>query len=94
MGETGLHLASSNGHPDTVACLLEHGDPNARDDEGKTPMHVAAFKGHAGIIKQLLLSKADPTIRTDYGQSPLDIAVRKNFDRVAAILQNALDPRL
>lgn len=79
---------------DTVAYLLEHGDPNARDDEGKTPMHVAAFKGHTGVIEHLLLGKADPTLRTDYGQSPLDIAVRKKFDRTADILQTALGSRL
>ena len=50
-GKTGLHLACSKGHADTVACLLEHGDPNVRDDDGKTPLHVATFRGHARVIE-------------------------------------------
>ena len=39
---TALHVVSANGCKDGVTILLEHGaDPNATNNEGQTPLHMA-----------------------------------------------------
>lgn len=44
--------------------LLDAGaDPKAKskhDGFGRTPIHVAAFNGNAGVVRMLLDAKADP----------------------------------
>jgi ankyrin repeat protein len=50
-----------------VRWLLEHGaDPNGRWahwDADVTPLHLAAWHGHADAVRLLLEAGADPTIR-------------------------------
>ena len=55
LGTTALHEASSCGHGDCVAWLLdEKADPQLMDGSGCTPLHLAAIHGHAEVIKILL----------------------------------------
>ena len=43
-----------------VGVMLFFGaDPNARDNEGKTPFHLACLGGKAGLIELLLQAGAD-----------------------------------
>jgi ankyrin repeat protein len=47
-------------------------DPNARDDQGATPLHDAAWAGDLELIQRLLDAGADPTITdTRFGSTPL-----------------------
>lgn len=64
--------------PESVKTLLELGaDPNARDDEGKTPLHYAVCEWYCGgslCVPHLVAHGADPRRADNEGKSPLDLA--------------------
>jgi hypothetical protein len=66
-----LHLASENGHTETVQALVKFGaDVNAREgagSTGSTPLHLASEKGHAETVKALVASRADVLVEIHGG---------------------------
>ena len=45
---TFLHVAAFHGNAEAVVALMDQGVPAAsKNNESKTPMHLAAVKGHA-----------------------------------------------
>lgn len=58
-------MSAWQGHTDMVALLLGAGraDPNAVDNERRTPLHSAAWQGHAQVVRLLLENgaRADDT---------------------------------
>lgn len=57
----GLHLAAATGDVETIRDLLASGaDSNARDGNGRTPLHVAAFFSHDAAVIALIDGGADP----------------------------------
>ena len=68
--------------------MLERGaDPNAKDDDGLTPLHDAALWGHVEIVKILLERGADPQIADNGGHIPLDYA---KGSAIRSLLESAL----
>ncbi|KAJ4397444.1 hypothetical protein N0V93_001672 [Gnomoniopsis smithogilvyi] len=62
-GKTALHLAACEQYPEIVQLLLEKGAcPNARDDQGRTPLAYACLWGRLKNVKHLLAHGADKTI--------------------------------
>ncbi|XP_060537592.1 ankyrin repeat domain-containing protein 27 isoform X2 [Pantherophis guttatus] len=60
--------------------------PFSRDDQGFTPLHVAAIYGQALLI-DLLVSKGAVVTATDYhGSTPLHLACRKGYQNVTLLL--------
>ena len=50
-----LLKAAENGNLIKVQTALENGaNPNAKNNDGWTPLHIAAYKGHVEIVKILL----------------------------------------
>uniref|UniRef100_A0A0F7ZCG5 Ankyrin repeat domain-containing protein 27 n=2 Tax=Crotalus adamanteus TaxID=8729 RepID=A0A0F7ZCG5_CROAD len=60
--------------------------PFSRDDQGFTPLHVAAIYGQASLI-DLLVSKGAVVNATDYhGSTPLHLACQKGYQNVTLLL--------
>ncbi len=68
-------MAARNGHVDTVKVLIAKGtDVNAKDQDGWTPLHLAAYKCHIDIVKVLLKKGADLLLKNNSGKTPRDLA--------------------
>lgn len=71
-GQTALHRALLNA-PDRVQMLLAlHPDPNIQDDQGVTPLMLAAKQGLPQSAIALREAGADPSLRDNEGRSALD----------------------
>ena len=51
-----------------------------------TPLHAAAFGGHAAVVEVLLERGADALLRSKSGETPLHAACRGRRDAVVALL--------
>jgi ankyrin repeat protein len=55
--------------------LLQQGaDPAIQDSEGNTVLHLAAWRGHVGIVKTLIQSGVDTSVTNNANQKPIDNA--------------------
>jgi hypothetical protein len=67
--------------------LLKHGAAvDAANNDGTTPLFIAAVNGHTAIVRALLLAGADASIKTKRGDTPLMIAEQDGHHEVAALL--------
>jgi len=88
---TPLHFAAFYAsQPNVAALLIEKGaDVNAKDNYGRTPLYVAAWKGQVNFVTLLLKKGADPGIATNEGKTPLRIAQDSGHTTIAKILSEA-----
>ena len=104
-GRTPLHQAVLAFEADEVVALLQAGaDPNAQDDDGTTPLHIAASGGLMGalvdenpeaIVVLLIDAGADPNAPNDSGATPLHLAIPGYVPAVvAALLDAGADPNV
>lgn len=78
---------------------LGNGVPvDARDDNGNTLLHIAAFNGHNNIITALLAKKATVNAVNTDGKTPLEVALTPKFapsdrlkETIAALLAHGAD---
>jgi ankyrin repeat protein len=71
-----LALATLARSSDIAAKALEQGaDPNERQPNGETVMHVAAGRGCVGIVEMLIAAGGDVDARDVVGQTPLHRAL-------------------
>lgn len=78
---TPLHIAIEKGDENLILKALELGaDINKKDNDGLTPLHLAAMKAKDEKILQLLLTKgADKNILTDFEESAFDLALENEL---------------
>jgi ankyrin repeat protein len=70
-----------------VRTLLARGaDPNARDEEGRTPLFSAVLGGSLALLGLLLESKADVNARDAHGSTALHVAAEEVLPEAAALL--------
>ena len=92
----GLHAAAAHGDTAELIRLIQSGaDLNARDSNGRTPFHVAAFTGHRPIAQALLAAGADPNRLDDQRYDAVTIAaVRDDPAMVKTLLDNGASATL
>lgn len=63
--------------------LLEyHSDVNAKDEDGSTPLHYAAYFNLEEFVKLLFEAGADPYIKNNDKKTPIDIAIENGFEHL------------
>ncbi|ABK44143.1 Ankyrin repeat-like protein [Magnetococcus marinus MC-1] len=92
---TALNMAVIQGHVEMVKLLLEKGaDATLADEDGNTPLHVAAIKNELVCAEALLASgKVDVDARGNHSRTALNMAVRKgHVEMVKLLLEKGADP--
>uniref|UniRef100_A0A0A9WBK5 Ankyrin repeat domain-containing protein 54 n=2 Tax=Lygus hesperus TaxID=30085 RepID=A0A0A9WBK5_LYGHE len=91
--ERGLVQAASLNDVAKVNNLLNRGvNPNCSDSLSRTPLHIAACKGYAGIVRMLLERGANPNARDSIGNTALHLAAcTNNIDVVLLLLKAGTD---
>ena len=75
-------------NPDTFL-LNALNDPNLRDEDGRTPLHIAAEKDKHSVCQVLLEHGADLFTLDFNGDAPVDVAIRNdNLQIVTLMLSN------
>ena len=80
-GQTALYAACVGNHPEIINLLVNSGyDVNHRDNEGKTPLHIA-FENHEPGIAEILMTQfnADTEIRDKHNWTPLHTAIDRGY---------------
>jgi hypothetical protein len=104
-----IDWAAAHGFVDRLDLLARHGidtsgavvvpadlpaDPNARDGEGATPLHRAAWDGDLHLIAVLLRAGADPSLTEPrFGATPAGWARHAWQSEAADVLEAALGAR-
>ncbi|CAB1340439.1 unnamed protein product [Coregonus sp. 'balchen'] len=89
-----LLVASHKGQADNVVQLINKGAKVAVTKYGRSPLHLASYKGHTEVVRILLKAGCDLDIQDDGEQTALHrAAVVGNSDVISALIQEgcALD---
>ncbi|KAJ8601104.1 hypothetical protein CTAYLR_007830 [Chrysophaeum taylorii] len=89
---TPLHAASREGDAARVRELLSEfpGAVDARDQHGRTALHLAAWAGQAGVVS-VLLESADATLGAQDAMTPLHFAAQAGSAEVVEALLEKSD---
>lgn len=89
-GRTAVHIAAKNGRNGCLMTLLEAKcKANACDNEGFTPLLLAADSGRPESIRILLRNRADLNAKSAIGRSAVEMARMWSHDRVLEVLAEA-----
>jgi ankyrin repeat protein len=86
LGISPLHCACFFGDPNTVEALANENNIDMQDDEGNSPLHIAAMHGHQKVALVLLQKRADPFRLDKKGFNCLHHAAMSGHTAVTEIL--------
>ncbi|XP_024187428.1 potassium channel SKOR isoform X1 [Rosa chinensis] len=82
-----VNSAAYHGDLHQLKCLIRAGaDPNKTDYDGRSPLHLAALRGHEDITLFLIQEGVDININDNFGNTPLLEAIKNGHDRVSSLL--------
>ncbi|KAJ8400316.1 hypothetical protein AAFF_G00396990 [Aldrovandia affinis] len=81
-----LLIASHKGQPDNVLHLINRGAKVAVTKYGRTPLHLASYKGHLEVVQILLKASCDLDIQDDGDQTALHRAAMVGHTEVISAL--------
>ncbi|KAK3165436.1 hypothetical protein QOZ80_1AG0033170 [Eleusine coracana subsp. coracana] len=82
-----MYLAHS-GNAEGIRELLDAGaDPNFRDSDGRTALHIASCEGHPEVVELLLQRGAEGAVEDQWGSTPLADAMHYQNHDVIKILE-------
>ena len=85
-----LHAAACDGHTQALQELLAAGaDANSADEEGWTPLMIAAQGGHLEVMRALLAAGADTNMQKEGGWTALMSAVQQGHTEATRLLLGA-----
>ena len=84
-GNSPLHLTARN---ETMQALLNYltCDPNIKNKEGRTPLHIACVCGNLGGVKLLIKHGARVNVKDIHDSTPLSLAVLHNHTSIVLAL--------
>lgn len=86
VGETPLHFANLDSLAPFKLLLSASADPNAKDENGNTPLHQAVRWNRTPIVRELASNGANILVKNRFGLTPVDIAFRTRSEESARIL--------
>lgn len=88
-----LLKAADNGYLNEVKLFLRMGaDINAKNNDGRTALHVAAALGHLDIVKELIERGADIEAKNPLGRTALLLAtINDQVQIIKELLKNGAD---
>ncbi|XP_021298262.1 potassium channel SKOR isoform X2 [Herrania umbratica] len=82
-----VNCAAYHGDLHQLKSLIRAGaDPDKTDYDGRSPLHLAASKGHDDITQYLIQHGVDINLKDKFGNTPLLEAIKNGHDHVAAML--------
>lgn len=90
----GIHAAAADGDIETVSAGVkaDHKALSAPDENGWTPLHLAALNGQRPMIELLISLGASPNCRDNIGRSPLHLAAREgHYEAIRCLLDRGAD---
>jgi ankyrin repeat protein len=82
-----IHAFAREGEVENLLKCIENGIPvNARDSEGRTPLHWAIDRGHLNVAEALVDKNADVNAKDNEGQTSLHYAVVCEREALAEFL--------
>ncbi|EZG04216.1 hypothetical protein H106_05885 [Trichophyton rubrum CBS 735.88] len=94
-GQTALHLAIDNGHPELIGSLIKAGVPiNTQDGYGQSALHKTIELGDKNAVISLLSAGANVNLITHSGTTAFSIAADNNWTAIMYLIARVVKTKL